>query len=69
MADAGVVDALLRRVEAAADGVDSIDVAGGLGVDHQGVVGAVKSLLALGDVSLIHTLVERKCHRRSGQCD
>ncbi|KAG7279696.1 hypothetical protein CRUP_011628, partial [Coryphaenoides rupestris] len=50
MADAGVVDALLRRVEAAADGVDSIDVASGLGVDHQGVVGAVKSLLALGDV-------------------
>ena len=51
MADAGLVDTLLRRVEEAEDGVDSLQVAGSLGLDHQAVVGAVKSLIALGEVS------------------
>ena len=51
MADAGLVDTLLRLVEEAEDGVDSLQVAGGLGLDHQAVVGAVKSLIALGEVS------------------
>ncbi|KAJ3600335.1 hypothetical protein NHX12_031320 [Muraenolepis orangiensis] len=50
MADAGVVDTLLQRIEKADDGVDSINVANSLGVDHQVIVGAVKSLIALGDV-------------------
>uniref|UniRef100_A0A8C5CZR3 phenylalanine--tRNA ligase n=2 Tax=Gadus morhua TaxID=8049 RepID=A0A8C5CZR3_GADMO len=50
MADAGLVDTLLRRVEEAEDGVDSLQVAGSLGLDHQAVVGAVKSLIALGEV-------------------
>uniref|UniRef100_A0A673CM90 phenylalanine--tRNA ligase n=1 Tax=Sphaeramia orbicularis TaxID=375764 RepID=A0A673CM90_9TELE len=50
MADTGVVEALLRLVEKADDGVDSVQVASRLGVDHQVVVGAVKSLQALGDV-------------------
>ncbi|XP_027141577.1 phenylalanine--tRNA ligase alpha subunit [Larimichthys crocea] len=50
MADAGVVETLLQRVEKADDGVDSLEVASSLGVDHQVIVGAVKSLQALGDV-------------------
>uniref|UniRef100_A0A3Q3M357 phenylalanine--tRNA ligase n=1 Tax=Mastacembelus armatus TaxID=205130 RepID=A0A3Q3M357_9TELE len=50
MADAGVVEELLRRVERADGGVDSLDVASGLGEEHQLIVGAVKSLQALGDV-------------------
>ncbi|KAF7661382.1 hypothetical protein LDENG_00262690 [Lucifuga dentata] len=50
MADTGVVEALLRRLEKVDDGVDSVDVASSLGVDHQLIVGAVKSLQALGDV-------------------
>ncbi|KAK0141680.1 Phenylalanine--tRNA ligase alpha subunit [Merluccius polli] len=50
MADAGVAEALLRRLEEADGGVDSVAEAGRLGLDHQAVVGAVKSLLALGDV-------------------
>lgn len=51
MADTGAVEALLQRVEKVDDGVDSLDVATSLGVDHQVIVGAVKSLQALGDVS------------------
>lgn len=51
MADAGVVETLLKRIEKADDGVDSLDAASSLGVDHQVLVGAVKSLQALGDVS------------------
>lgn len=51
MADTGVVEKLLQRIEKADDGVDSLNVANGLGVDHQVVVGAVKSLQAAGDVS------------------
>ena len=33
------------------DGFDTLDIAKELNVDHQKTVGAVKSLLALGDVS------------------
>lgn len=51
MADTGVVETLLRRIEKADGGVDSLEVSTSLGVDHQVVVGAVKSLQALGDVS------------------
>uniref|UniRef100_A0A668AK88 Phenylalanine--tRNA ligase alpha subunit n=1 Tax=Myripristis murdjan TaxID=586833 RepID=A0A668AK88_9TELE len=50
MADTGVAETLLRRLEKADDGVDSVEVSGSLGVDHQLVVGAVKSLQALGDI-------------------
>uniref|UniRef100_A0A8D0DDY1 phenylalanine--tRNA ligase n=1 Tax=Sander lucioperca TaxID=283035 RepID=A0A8D0DDY1_SANLU len=50
MADAGVAETLLRRIEKADGGVDSLEVASSLGVDHQVVVGAVKSLQALGDL-------------------
>lgn len=51
MADTGVAETLLLRVEKVDDGVDSLEVATSLGVDHQVIVGAVKSLQALGDVS------------------
>uniref|UniRef100_A0A671Y4H6 Phenylalanine--tRNA ligase alpha subunit n=1 Tax=Sparus aurata TaxID=8175 RepID=A0A671Y4H6_SPAAU len=50
MADTGVVETLLQRIEKVDDGVDSLEVASSLGVDHQVIVGAVKSLQALGDV-------------------
>ncbi|KAM8825494.1 phenylalanine--tRNA ligase alpha subunit [Synchiropus picturatus] len=50
MADTGVAESLLRQVEKADGGVDSLQLATSLGVDHQVVVGAVKSLQALGDV-------------------
>ncbi|XP_034046665.1 phenylalanine--tRNA ligase alpha subunit [Thalassophryne amazonica] len=50
MADTGLVDTLLQRIEKVDDGVDSVEVANSLGVDHQLVVGAVKSLQSLGDV-------------------
>uniref|UniRef100_A0AAQ5Y7W8 Phenylalanine--tRNA ligase alpha subunit n=1 Tax=Amphiprion ocellaris TaxID=80972 RepID=A0AAQ5Y7W8_AMPOC len=50
MADSGVVETLLQRIEKADDGVDSLNVAASLGVDHQVIVGAVKSLQALGDI-------------------
>ncbi|CAL1588648.1 unnamed protein product [Knipowitschia caucasica] len=50
MADAGVLEGLLRLLEKADDGVDSVEAAAGLGVDHQVVVGAVKSLQSLGDM-------------------
>ncbi|KAI4800108.1 hypothetical protein KUCAC02_016393 [Chaenocephalus aceratus] len=49
MSDAGVLETLLRRIEAADGGVDSLETASVLGVDHQVLVGAVKSLLALED--------------------
>ncbi|KAF3846817.1 hypothetical protein F7725_003895 [Dissostichus mawsoni] len=51
MSDAGLLETLLRRIEAADGGVDSLETASILGVDHQVLVGAVKSLLALEDVS------------------
>uniref|UniRef100_A0A8C4HA58 Phenylalanine--tRNA ligase alpha subunit n=1 Tax=Dicentrarchus labrax TaxID=13489 RepID=A0A8C4HA58_DICLA len=50
MADTGVVETLLRLIEKVDDGVDSLEVAASLGVDHQVIVGAVKSLQALGDI-------------------
>ncbi|XP_033945693.1 phenylalanine--tRNA ligase alpha subunit [Pseudochaenichthys georgianus] len=50
MSDAGVLETLLRRIEAADGGVDSLETASVLGVDHQVLVGAVKSLLALEDL-------------------
>ncbi|XP_062387863.1 phenylalanine--tRNA ligase alpha subunit isoform X2 [Sardina pilchardus] len=50
MADTGVVEILLKRIEAVDGGVDSQDVATALSVDHQVVVGAVKSLQSLGDI-------------------
>lgn len=51
MADGPVADVLLRRLEAADGGLDSAELAAELGVEHQAVVGAVKSLQALGEVS------------------
>lgn len=51
MADTGVLESLLRLVEKVDGGIDSQDVADSLSVDHQVVVGAVKSLQALGEVS------------------
>jgi DNA-binding IclR family transcriptional regulator len=51
MADGPVTELLLRRLEAADGGLDSAELAAQLNVDHQAVVGAVKSLQALGEVS------------------
>ncbi|XP_026997552.2 phenylalanine--tRNA ligase alpha subunit [Tachysurus fulvidraco] len=50
MADTGLLESLLRLVEKVDGGVDSQDVAGSLSVDHQVVVGAVKSIQSLGEV-------------------
>nr|XP_008507805.1 PREDICTED: phenylalanine--tRNA ligase alpha subunit-like [Equus przewalskii] len=50
MADGPVADVLLRRLEAADGGLDSAELAAELGVEHQAVVGAVKSLQALGEI-------------------
>ncbi|KAK3520503.1 hypothetical protein QTP70_024119 [Hemibagrus guttatus] len=50
MADTGVLESLLRLVEKVDGGIDSQDVAGSLSMDHQVVVGAVKSLQSLGEV-------------------
>uniref|UniRef100_A0A1A8R5F9 Phenylalanine--tRNA ligase alpha subunit n=2 Tax=Nothobranchius pienaari TaxID=704102 RepID=A0A1A8R5F9_9TELE len=50
MAETGVAEALLRQIEKVDGGVDSLELANSLGVDHQVIVGAVKSLQALGDV-------------------
>lgn len=50
MADNPVLELLLRRLEAADGGLDSAELATQLGVEHQVVVGAVKSLQALGEV-------------------
>ncbi|XP_019749105.1 phenylalanine--tRNA ligase alpha subunit [Hippocampus comes] len=50
MADARVVETLLQRIEKAQDGVESLNVACSLGVDHQVIVGAVKSLQSLGEI-------------------
>lgn len=51
MADGPVAEVLLRRLEAADGGLDSAELAAELGLEHQAVVGAVKSLQALGEVS------------------
>uniref|UniRef100_A0A8D2DCQ9 Phenylalanine--tRNA ligase alpha subunit n=1 Tax=Sciurus vulgaris TaxID=55149 RepID=A0A8D2DCQ9_SCIVU len=50
MADGPVAELLLQRLEAADGGLDSAEIATQLGVEHQAVVGAVKSLQALGEV-------------------
>ncbi|KAF6097486.1 synaptonemal complex central element protein 2 [Phyllostomus discolor] len=50
MADGPVAEVLLKRLEAADGGLDSADLAAELGVEHQAVVGAVKSLQALGEI-------------------
>ncbi|KAI4876958.1 hypothetical protein NFI96_019072 [Prochilodus magdalenae] len=50
MADSGVLESVLRLVEKVDGGIDSQNVASSLGVDHQVIVGAVKSLQALGEV-------------------
>uniref|UniRef100_A0A2K5F3Z0 Phenylalanine--tRNA ligase alpha subunit n=1 Tax=Aotus nancymaae TaxID=37293 RepID=A0A2K5F3Z0_AOTNA len=50
MADGPVAELLLRRLEASDGGLDSAELATELGVEHQAVVGAVKSLQALGEV-------------------
>lgn len=51
MADGPVAEVLLRQLAAADGGLDSAELAAKLGVEHQAVVGAVKSLQALGEVS------------------
>lgn len=52
MADPGVVKSLLQLLEnLKAIGIDSLEAASSLGVDHQVIVGAVKSLQANGNVS------------------
>uniref|UniRef100_A0A8B9H5Y1 Phenylalanine--tRNA ligase alpha subunit n=1 Tax=Astyanax mexicanus TaxID=7994 RepID=A0A8B9H5Y1_ASTMX len=50
MADSGLLESLLRLVEKVDGGLDSQDAVRELGVEHQVVVGAVKSLQALGEV-------------------
>ncbi|KAI4040761.1 phenylalanyl-tRNA synthetase subunit alpha [Homo sapiens] len=50
MADGQVAELLLRRLEASDGGLDSAELAAELGMEHQAVVGAVKSLQALGEV-------------------
>ncbi|XP_028678865.1 phenylalanine--tRNA ligase alpha subunit [Erpetoichthys calabaricus] len=50
MADGVVVEPLLQLLEKADGGLDSLQVAAGLRVDHQLVVGVVKSLQSLGEV-------------------
>ncbi|KAB0404856.1 hypothetical protein E2I00_001646 [Balaenoptera physalus] len=50
MADGPVAEVLLQRLEAADGGLDSGELAAELGVEHQTVVGAVKSLQALGEI-------------------
>uniref|UniRef100_A0A2K6QVM4 Phenylalanine--tRNA ligase alpha subunit n=2 Tax=Cercopithecidae TaxID=9527 RepID=A0A2K6QVM4_RHIRO len=50
MADGPVAELLLRRLEASDGGLDSAELAAELGMEHQAVVGAVKSLQALGEI-------------------
>ncbi|XP_075888727.1 phenylalanine--tRNA ligase alpha subunit [Nelusetta ayraudi] len=50
MADAGVAETLLQWIEKVDGGVDSLEVGSSLGLDHQVIVGAVKSLLCLGEI-------------------
>lgn len=51
MADSGVVKSLLQLLENLNNGIDSLEAASRLGVDHQAIVGALKSLQANGNVS------------------
>lgn len=57
MADNPVLELLLRRLEAADGGLDSAELAKQLGVEHQAVVGAIKSLQALGEVSRVRRVL------------
>lgn len=68
MADGPVAEVLLRRLEAVDGGLDSAELAAELGVEHQAVVGAVKSLQALGEVSRASTLwhLEFPCQEDPG---
>ncbi|XP_053319094.1 phenylalanine--tRNA ligase alpha subunit [Spea bombifrons] len=51
MADNPVSELLLQKLQdAERGGLDSLELAAGLGVDHQQVVGAVKSLQSLGEI-------------------
>uniref|UniRef100_A0ABI8AS27 Phenylalanine--tRNA ligase alpha subunit n=1 Tax=Felis catus TaxID=9685 RepID=A0ABI8AS27_FELCA len=50
MADGPVAEVLLRQLATADGGLDSAELAAKLGVEHQAVVGAVKSLQALGEI-------------------
>ncbi|XP_064416984.1 phenylalanine--tRNA ligase alpha subunit isoform X2 [Latimeria chalumnae] len=50
MAESGVAELLLQRLEKEGGGLESLQVALALGVEHQSVVGAVKSLQALGEL-------------------
>ncbi|XP_028909046.1 phenylalanine--tRNA ligase alpha subunit [Ornithorhynchus anatinus] len=50
MADGPVAELLLLRLQNNHDRLDSLELATALGVEHQAVVGAVKSLQALGEV-------------------
>lgn len=52
MADTAVVKSLLQLLENLNDGIDSLEAARSLSVDHQLIVGAVKSLQASGNVSV-----------------
>ena len=56
MADLGET---VLKILADRDGFNTLDIAKELNVDHQKTVGAMKSLLALGDVSIhcIHLAV------------
>ena len=49
----------LLQLIAERDQIDTIDVAKELRVDHQKIVGAVKSLQSLGDVSTACSLIGR----------
>lgn len=60
MADNGLLESVLRLVEKVDGGTDSQDVAADLGVDHQVIVGAVKSLQALGEVSPLRLMQQRR---------
>lgn len=51
MADTTVVKSLLQLLENLNDGIDSLEAAKSLSVDHQVIVGAVKSLQASENVS------------------
>ncbi|XP_066449726.1 phenylalanine--tRNA ligase alpha subunit isoform X2 [Eleutherodactylus coqui] len=51
MADNTVAELLLQKLrDGDCEGLDSLELAGALGVDHQQVVGAVKSLQSLGEI-------------------
>lgn len=60
MADAGVAETLLQWLEKVDGGVDSLEVGSSLGLDHQVIVGAVKSLLCLGEVRFSDRNARRK---------